>query len=105
MLQDRVTATPCTEELFLSTHYISSPCISDDQPCGREDMDGQHDTFGGSGWVSHLPAGPHHRLQSLRQNWIFLYNYFVTGEDDKAIYSFPGDTLIPIDLKKSIILR
>jgi hypothetical protein len=39
--QDGVTATPCTEELFLRT---SSLHISDRSNVGGGDTDGQHDT-------------------------------------------------------------
>ncbi len=49
--QDRVTATLCTEELFSALSIYSYPCISDAQPCGggvgREDTDGQRETFCG----------------------------------------------------------
>ncbi len=58
---------------------------------GGEDTDFQHDTLSGPAG-SHLPAGPHRGLQSFRKDRIFLYNYFVTEEDDKAIFPIPGDT-------------
>jgi hypothetical protein len=49
--QYQVTATLCTEKLFLLTQYTvcSSPRISGGQPCGggRENTDVQHNTFGG----------------------------------------------------------
>ncbi len=52
-------------------------------------MGGQHETFGGPSWVSNLPDGPHCRSQSFGPD--LLYNYFVTGEDDKAdIFLFPA---------------
>jgi hypothetical protein len=50
---------------------------------GGKDMDSEHDTFGRPSWVSHIPGDPHLRIQSFRKDPIFLYNYFVTGEDGK----------------------
>jgi hypothetical protein len=40
-----------------------------------------------------LSAEPHLRFQSFHENWIFLCKYFVTGEDSKALFSIPGDTV------------
>jgi hypothetical protein len=57
---------------------------------GREDTNGQHNTFGRLSWVSHIPAGPQFIEFPISQ--IFLYDYFVTGEDDKAIFFIPGNT-------------
>jgi hypothetical protein len=51
--QDRVTATLCIEELFLSTLYIySSPRISERSTMRGEDTDSQHDTFRSPNWVN-----------------------------------------------------
>jgi hypothetical protein len=56
--------------------------------------DGQHDTFCGPSWVSHLPAGPHSELQGFRQDQIFSYNYFMTGEDECFWCTVIGGLLI-----------
>jgi hypothetical protein len=45
----------CTEELFLSTHYIQlSLHIRKVIHEGEKDADGQHDTFSGPGWIASL---------------------------------------------------
>ncbi len=59
-----------------------------------KDTDSQHDTFGRPSWVSHLPAGPHLGLQSFQYDQIFSIQLFVTREDDNAIFSIPGNTLM-----------
>ncbi len=61
--------------------------------CEEKDAGGQHNTYTYSGprWVCHLPARPHHKLQSFLYDRVFRYSYFVTGEDDEAIFSIPGD--------------
>ncbi len=43
-------------------------------------------------WTSQLDlsAGPHRGFQSFGQDWIFLYKYFVTGEDYKVFFLFPA---------------
>jgi hypothetical protein len=51
-------------------------------------MDSQQDMSSGLSQVSHLPAGSQYSLQGFRLELIFLYNYFVTGEDDKAVFLF-----------------
>jgi hypothetical protein len=69
--QDRVIATLCTKELFLCTQYILlSPCTKQVKRGEGEDLDGQHDTLGGL----------------IRLD--ILYNYFVTGDGNKAVFLF-----------------
>jgi hypothetical protein len=58
MSQDRVLATLCTEELFLSTQHIALPVYQKAKMCRGEDADSQQDAFGSPSWVPHLPAGP-----------------------------------------------
>jgi hypothetical protein len=61
---------------------------------GGKDNDGQLATFTGiaggppppswtSLWMTRFP---------IRQD--FLYNYFVTGEGDKVVFSIPNDTIV-----------
>jgi hypothetical protein len=87
--QESVTATLCIEELFLSTHNIQlSPYI----------RKVNHD--GGSLWTVNvtdctIPAGFHTSQLDLNTVYkvskcVFLYNYFVTGEDDKDVFLFPA---------------
>ncbi len=83
-----------TEELFLSTlSMYNSPNISDG-----------HHVGGGVYWQSTQynladPAGFHTSPSDLPAGYRFmirlefLYNNFVTGEDDKALFSLPGDKL------------
>jgi hypothetical protein len=51
-------------------------------------MDGQHDTFGEPSWVSHIPTGHHNGLQSFQEDWVFSYDYFVTGEDNTKTFFY-----------------
>jgi hypothetical protein len=58
--QGRVKATLCTEKLFLRTKYIYigfSSHIRQEKMWEGKDTDGQHNTFSGPSWVSHLSAG------------------------------------------------
>jgi hypothetical protein len=83
-----VTAT-LTEDLFLKTYYILlSPHIR------------QVKWRGGIWMVNTIPTGLHTAQLDLHTNYrvsnkygVFPYNHFVIGEDDKAIFSIPGDTL------------
>jgi hypothetical protein len=70
--QNQVTATLRIEEPFPELSIYSSPLILVWWGGGQE-IDGQHDTIVGWGWIS-CPSQTH--LQSNR-----VYNYFVTGED------------------------
>ncbi len=95
MSQDRETATLCTEDLFLSTQYIhiSLPAYQMVNYVGEVEVtDGQYHIFSGPSWVSHLPAGTHHGLHKGFLSRAFLYDYFVTRQDDKAIFSVPAET-------------
>ncbi len=51
-----------------------------------KDTDSQHDTFGRHSWDSHLSAKHYSGLQSFQLDRVFWYNYFVTWEDEKAVF-------------------
>jgi hypothetical protein len=55
-------------------------------------MDGQHHIFSSPIWISHLPDGTRQGLQAFCSEQVFLYDYLVTREDDKADFSIPDDT-------------
>jgi hypothetical protein len=56
---------------------------------GCKDMDGQHDTLGGP-VRSHTSHWSSLWFPEFSIRLDILYNYFVTGEDDKAVFLFPA---------------
>jgi hypothetical protein len=68
VVRNSVTATVCTEELILRTRYIYvalSTYHTGQMWKWGGGIDGQHDTFSGPSWVSHIPAGPPCDLQGF----------------------------------------
>jgi hypothetical protein len=61
---------------------------------GGGDTDGQHDTSGRPSWVSHFPANLTTGYKGLDKTRYFSQNYFMTGKDDKAVFSIPSDTFV-----------
>ncbi len=81
--QDGVMTALCSEELFSALSICSSSRLSDDQLCG-----GRIRTIDSAG-----PAGSHTSRTSLWDAEFpirpsILYNYFVTGECDKAVFFY-----------------
>ncbi len=56
-------------------------------------LDGHHDTLGGPGG-SHTSQLDLIAVSRASNKAGFLYNYFVTWEDDKTVFSIPGDAEI-----------
>ncbi len=56
-----------------------------------EDTDGQHDTFSRPLTLTPL-TWTSSRLTEFLIRLDILYNYFVTGEDNKVVFSIPANT-------------
>jgi hypothetical protein len=85
--QDQVTATLCTEELFLRAQSGQS---------WGGTVNTVHEAFPSGFHTSQLDL---HTIYRISDKCDFSYNYFVTGEDNKADFSIPSDTL-PQIIKK-----